>query len=89
MTLQAVKEDIFFAERNFDDWVNDDRASRYVTSISYCFVDFEKFELLQNIFVAYGKLLPAVGKGTVEIMIIVNGKNEIKFLENSWFFINQ
>lgn len=85
MTLLAVDEEIFSAETNSDDWFIDNGASRHVTNNSNCFVDFEKFELPHNITVANGKSLPAVGKGTIKIMTIVNGENQVKFLENVWY----
>lgn len=85
MTLLAVDEQIFSAEINSDDWFIDNGASKHVTNNCHCFVDFEKFELPHSITVANGKSLPAVGKGTIKIMTIVNKKNQIKYLENVWY----
>lgn len=85
MTLLAVDEEIFSAETNSDDWFIDNGASRHVTKNSQYFANFEKFEFPHSITVANGKSLPAVGKGSIKIMTIVNGKSQVKFLENVWY----
>ncbi|KFM59342.1 Retrovirus-related Pol polyprotein from transposon TNT 1-94, partial [Stegodyphus mimosarum] len=85
MTLLAVDEAIFSAETNSDDWFIDNGASKHVVNNSHYFIDFERFKLPHSITVANGKSLPAIGKGTIKIMTIVNGMNQIKNLENVWY----
>lgn len=80
MTFLHVDEGIFSAEASSDDyWFIDDGASKHVTNNCHCFDDFEKIDFPHNITLENGKLLPAVGKGTIKIMTIVNEKktNEI------------
>ena len=85
MTLFAVHEEVFATETNSDNWFIDNGASRHVTNNSHYFINFEKFEVPHRITVANGKLLQAIGKGTVKILTVVNGISEIKFLENVWY----
>ncbi|KFM58020.1 Retrovirus-related Pol polyprotein from transposon TNT 1-94, partial [Stegodyphus mimosarum] len=85
MTLLAVDEAVFSAETNSDDWFIDNGASKHVFNNSHYFIDFEKFKLPHSITVANGKSLPAIGKGTIKVMTIVNGMNQIKNLENVWY----
>lgn len=59
---------------------------RHVTNNSHRFVVFEKLKLPHNITMTNGKSLPAIVKGIVKRMIVVNSKNQKRILQKSGMF---
>lgn len=85
MALLAEDEEIYCAEANSNDWYIDNGSSRHIVNNDRYFSSFEKFELPHSITVANGNSLEAIGKGTIKVVTTVNGRNQIKNLENVWY----
>ena len=49
------------------------------------FMNFQKFEAPHGIAAANGKVLLALGKGTLQIITIVNGREQLKEMKDVWF----
>ncbi|GBM38997.1 hypothetical protein AVEN_70182-1 [Araneus ventricosus] len=55
------------------------------------FIEFETFQSPRGITTVNGKVLPALGKGTLQIVSVVNNKEQFKELKDAWYVpeINQ
>jgi transposase InsO family protein len=84
----TVYADILSAETVSGEWYVDDGATRHVTNQHDIFVNFEQFKVPHTVTAAGGQLLPAFGKGTVEVLSTV-GDNVQKFmLADVWYVPN-
>lgn len=85
MSLLAVHEDVFSSEEKCYDWFVDNGASKHITNNSNYFTAFEKFKTPHGITAANGKVLPAIGKGTLRIMTTIEGEErQFKDLQDVW-----
>lgn len=85
LCLLSVDEEVFASETISDSWYIDNGASRHITMNDKNFIAFEKFESPHGITAANGKVLPALGKGTLQIVTIVNNKKQFKELKDVWY----
>ena len=70
---------------NCSDWFVDNGATQHVTNQSDIFVSFHKFDLPHTVTVAGGKSIPAVGKGTVEVLSFVGNRVQKLQLTDVWY----
>ncbi|GBL82722.1 hypothetical protein AVEN_263777-1 [Araneus ventricosus] len=84
MSLLALDEETFSSEEVCYDWFVDNGASKHITNNSNYFTNFEVFESLHGVTAANGKILPAIGKGTLKIVTKVNGEKQFKELKEVW-----
>lgn len=79
----SVEEEVLVSDTlATDSWYFDNGASRHITMDSSSFVTFEKFESPHGITTANGKVIPAFGKGTLQIFTLVNKKKQFKELKD-------
>ncbi|GBN00355.1 hypothetical protein AVEN_173964-1 [Araneus ventricosus] len=84
MSLLALHEEAFSSEEGCYDWFVDNGASTHITNDSNYFTNFEVFESPHGVTAANGKILPAIGKGTLKIMTKVKGEKKFKELKEIW-----
>lgn len=72
-------------ERDSENWYVDNGATTHVTNKDDVFTDFEEFDLTHCITTADGTVVPAKGKGSVEVESNYNGKKTRLTLSNVWY----
>ncbi|GBN83805.1 hypothetical protein AVEN_114895-1 [Araneus ventricosus] len=78
--LMSVDEEVYASEILSDTWYIDNDASKHIT-MNDKFIAFEKFQSSHGITPAKGKVLPALGKGTLPTVTVVM-KKQFKVLKD-------
>ena len=73
------------AEIKSSDWFVDNGATKHVTNQRDIFVSFEKFDVPHIVTAAGGESIPAVGKGTVEVLSFVGNRVQKLKLADVWY----
>ena len=73
------------AEIKSSDWFVDNGATKHVTNQRDIFVSFEKFDVPHIVTAAGGESIPAVGKGTVEVLSFVSNRVQKLKLADVWY----
>lgn len=82
MTLSV---DVMMTETNSDCWYVDNGATNHVTFREDLFQKFQPFFNKESVMAANGESINALGKGTIDLDVEVNGKNKRVTLENVWY----
>ena len=85
VALFSICNEVCAAEANITDWWVDNGATRHVTNRSELFVEFKEFENPCSIKAAGNEKLQALGKGTIEILSEVKGRNLKMTLKDVWY----
>ncbi|GBM08697.1 hypothetical protein AVEN_52772-1 [Araneus ventricosus] len=80
----SIDKEVYASEILSDTWYIDNGASKHMTMNDKSFIEFENFQSPQGITKANGKVLPALGKGTLEIVTVINNKKQFKELKDVW-----
>jgi len=73
------------AEAVTDEWFVDNGATKHVTYQCDIFVSFKEFDIPHTVTAAGGESLPALGKGTVEVLSFVDNKVQKVQLQDVWY----
>ena len=81
----TVSEEIMSSDAvSSDEWYVDNGATRHITNRSDIFSTFELFKTPHAVTAAGREQLPALGKGTVKLVSVVNNKTLEVILEDVW-----
>lgn len=83
--LLALYEEALSSEENFYGWFLDNGATKNIINNSNYFTGFEIFETIHGITAACSKILPAVYKTTLKIMIKTKKARQFKEMKEVWF----
>ncbi|GBN59690.1 hypothetical protein AVEN_35779-1 [Araneus ventricosus] len=81
----SVDEEVCASEILSNTWYLDNGASKRITMNDKNYIEFERFQSRHEITTANGKVLPALGKGTLQIVTVFNNKKQFKELKDVWY----
>lgn len=76
------------SERDYNVWYVDNGATNHVTFRQYLFQTFQPFVAQKTVTTANGDIIKALGKGSIEVKVEVNGNWTKVTLENMWYVPN-
>ena len=89
-TLIAVSNEVHAAENNnkSDEWYVDNGATNHICTDKNAFSTFETFKSQHGIITANGTQVEAIGKGSIHVQALVDGKWSGRVLTNVWYVPN-
>lgn len=85
VALVSTCNEVNSIDEKFDAWWIDNGATKHVTNIRNCFIDFEEFQDSHSIQSAGKESLIALGKGTIEIVSQVGKDEQRMTLNDVWY----